>query len=223
MTQVNGWVIFLLVIALVIILLLCPVVIKVDFKESFKVQLRYLFIFYTVYPQKEKKQNKKEKNTETKPQKTETKKEEQQTVSDIRRIIKKEGISGFFEVLGDIGRIVLKLPVYIQKKLKISKLYLDISVSSDNAADTAVNYGKVCAVAYPALSVITGIFKYRSLSVSIYPDFDKKETEIFLHTVLKMSLLSIIIFAIKALLTFVKSMKILKDRANTNLNKHHKL
>ena len=65
----------------------------------------------------------------------------------------------------------------IFRHIKFRQLNIDITVASDNAADTAINYGRLCAGVYPALSVILNVIKYDDYKVNIRPDFDKSELE----------------------------------------------
>ena len=61
----------------------------------------------------------------------------------------------------------------------VKKLSLSISVVGDDAADTAIKYGKYCAVVYPAVGTIVRVVKCKGYGVDINPNFSKKaETEI---------------------------------------------
>ena len=56
---------------------------------------------------------------------------------------------------------------------------LSISVAGDDAADTAIKYGKYCAVVYPAVGTIVRVVKCKGYGVDINPNFSEKaETEI---------------------------------------------
>lgn len=61
----------------------------------------------------------------------------------------------------------------------VKKLSLSISVAGDDAADTAIKYGKYCAVVYPAVGTIVRVVKWKGYGVDINPNFSEKaETEI---------------------------------------------
>lgn len=61
----------------------------------------------------------------------------------------------------------------------IKKFSLSISVAGDDAADTAIKYGKYCAVVYPAVGTIVRVVKCKGYGVDINPNFSEKaETEI---------------------------------------------
>ena len=61
----------------------------------------------------------------------------------------------------------------------VKKLSLSISVAGDDAADTAIKYGKYCAVVYPAVGTIVRVVKCKGYGVDINPNFSEKaETEI---------------------------------------------
>ena len=61
----------------------------------------------------------------------------------------------------------------------VKKFSLSISVAGDDAADTAIKYGKYCAVVYPAVGTIVRVVKCKGYGVDINPNFSEKaETEI---------------------------------------------
>ena len=65
------------------------------------------------------------------------------------------------------------------RHILVKKLSLSISVAGDDAADTAIKYGKYCAVVYPAVGTILRVVKCKGYGVDINPNFSEKaETEI---------------------------------------------
>lgn len=57
----------------------------------------------------------------------------------------------------------------------VKKLSLSISVAGDDAADTAIKYGKYCAVVYPAVGTIVRVVKCKGYGVDINPNFSEKQ------------------------------------------------
>ena len=60
--------------------------------------------------------------------------------------------------------------------LVIDRLYLDLLVASEDAAATATDYGKACAILYPALSLVKGRVKVRKSRLNIAPDFLREKS-----------------------------------------------
>lgn len=54
---------------------------------------------------------------------------------------------------------------------------LSISVAGDDAADTAIKYGKYCAVVYPAVGTIVRVVKCKGYGVDINPNFSEKQKQ----------------------------------------------
>ena len=48
---------------------------------------------------------------------------------------------------------------------------IDIKVAGDDAGDSAVKYGRVCAVLFPALKLITDVVRVDRYEVNVNPDF----------------------------------------------------
>ena len=61
----------------------------------------------------------------------------------------------------------------------IHKLDVGIALNSGDAASTAVTYGKLCSVVYPAVNIIVAATVCKDYNVTIEPVFDsEKETEV---------------------------------------------
>ncbi len=93
------------------------------------------------------------------------------------------GFEGTIEILQYFAS---KTKVMVSKVLKhiiIKELFVDFTVAGDDAADTAINYGKTCAAVFPALGTICTNMKVREYDVDINPDFLAKKSTGDLHTV----------------------------------------
>lgn len=150
-----------LVLLLAAILLPSKVKVRIGYIENrFILSFSLLCFKYTVSPEKEKKAKKKKKKKE--PEKTEKKKKEgffSHQTSDF-------GVYDYIELI----KIVLEKFV---AKIYFEKLDVDITVSSDDAAQTALNFGRLNAAVYPLAGLINGHKKIKSLHIGITPDFTK--------------------------------------------------
>ncbi len=87
---------------------------------------------------------------------------------------KKQGLA---VSVGDILRIVGNTLTEIKGLLRhitVKKLTLNIKCTGEDAADAAINYGKVCAVVYPFLTLVHTTFKVkkRGEKVNLLCDYD---------------------------------------------------
>lgn len=149
-----------LVVAVVAVLLPSKVKVRIGYIENeFVLSFKLLFFKYTVSPEKRKKKKKAEAK---KPEKTEKKKKggffKSQT-SDF-------GVYDYIELI----KIILEKFV---AKIYFEKLDVDITVASDDAAQTALNFGRLNAAIYPLVGLINGHKKIKSLHIGITPDFTK--------------------------------------------------
>ena len=94
----------------------------------------------------------------------------------------------------------------------IKKLSLSISVAGDDAADTAIKYGKYCAVVYPAVGTIVRAVKCKGYGVDINPNFSEKaETEINFDFVARVFVFRLVALAVKH---GIKGLKLLAEVKN---------
>ena len=85
--------------------------------------------------------------------------------------------------------------------IKIRKFVFDLSIATDDAAKTAIEYGEVCCVVYPIISFIEANtnFKLKTNNINIRPDFDSKDSKFKVSVLVKAKLI-ICLIAIAALL-----------------------
>lgn len=117
---------------------------------------------------------------------------------------KKGRLEAIITAFKRIAELVSGLLKPIFQSLRIRTLNIDIAAASDNAADTAVNYGKLCAGIYPALAVILNVVKYDDYNINIRPDFNKTEMEADIAAEVSLIPWAAVIGAVKALVGFVK-------------------
>ena len=132
-------------------------------------------------PKEEKKEKKpeKEKLKEEKPKekKPEEKKKKQSYLSKLKE---KKGLSGLVSLFVSVAKIAVGALKGIFSHIVLKKFEVGIALSGEDAASTAVTYGKLCSVIYPAINVITSVMVCKDYHVTIEPVFDiDKDTEVF--------------------------------------------
>ncbi len=202
----------LLIIALVLwILLSTNLEFYIYFKDSFVIQCRYLiFKFNIVAPQKKN-------NDNIKPQEcAQNKKDDKQNVllSKSKEIHKAEGLSGFLKILKDFTIIAKNTIAYLIKHIKVKKLDLDIKVSQEDSAQTAIKYGQACSIVYPAISLLFKSKIYKPYKIKISPDFNEKKSSVLFHTRFKIRIIYILKCGIIAFFKFIKTFISLKKINN---------
>lgn len=183
-------------------LLVCPVIIRASFEDELFMKARYLFLSYTIVPQKEK-QPKKAKKKEAE-QKEEPKSD---TKSKIKEIFDQKGLGGFLSLMKEITDLAAGSAKRLFQHLVISNISANLVIGTDDAAQTALNYSYACMAVYPAFSAIVANCKCKKYSAQVVPDFDKKESEIKFSVKATIKLFFIISAALSALFQFLKVMK----------------
>jgi hypothetical protein len=98
----------------------------------------------------------------------------------FKKILKHLGFKGtidflFSEEVGFFPRLK-----YVLKKLIVNRFKLNISVSSDDAAQTALLYGGVCSVLYPVVAFLETFITFKEDDMRILCNYEKEESEFHL-------------------------------------------
>ena len=155
-----------LVILVIAALLPAKVKVRIGYLENeFILSFKLLFFRYTVAPEKAKKKKKAKKSEKKTPEKPEKEKKE----GFFKHQTSEFGVYDYIELI----KIVLEKFV---AKIYFEKLEVDITVASDDAAQTAQNFGRLNAAIYPLAGLINGHKRIKSLHIGITPDFTKSNS-----------------------------------------------
>ena len=69
----------------------------------------------------------------------------------------------------------------IQKRFTIKEISIGFTVTGEDAADTAIKYGQVASVIFPAMSFLTRNMKVRKYDIELTPDFLATKQKASLH------------------------------------------
>lgn len=182
------------IIVFILLLLFLPISVFLSVKDDFKVIVRFsgIKVFDSSKPKKEK----------TKPQDTENEtqkeqKKENKLVNTFKNKKEESGIVGAIKYFGGIAKIILGKLVWFLKKLKFDHIRLNLSVSSEDAADTAIMYGTICTALYPVLSLITSNASVKYKEINISADFNKTAIILDLSFCVKLRLIYALVALIK--------------------------
>lgn len=151
-----------LVILAVAALLPAKIKVRIGYiEEEFILSFKLLFFVFTVSPENKKKKKKKAKKKEKEKKERPAKKEKdnffRSHTSDF----------GVFDYIELIGIVIEKLVA----KIYFDKLEAEIRVAGDDAAQTALNFGRLNAAIYPIAGLINGHKRIKKLHIGITPDF----------------------------------------------------
>lgn len=204
----SGWFIFGGVVLLLVLLFTRSAVVTAEYDEE-KLDIKIKYLFLTLYPRKPKRKKspkiKKRKSPEEKPTDEpdgaesgeppeESAKQEPAGGEKTKRARKekapkkKKGKKFDFDLAQIIDYVRSASPPVkrLFKKIRVSDLYIDYVVATDDAAKTAIKYGTVCAALYPAVEWLTTYFTVRVRRVHVEADFSKETDDIFAYCKIKL-------------------------------------
>lgn len=128
------------------------------------------------------------------------------------KIYKEKGFINTVKYFADISGIILKRVLKLLKRFKFKKFKLNLTVASDDAANTAIEYGAVCSAVYPVIALLETQISLKSKKVSINADFDKTKPEFDFSVSITAKLINFIIAFIAVIFEFLKLQR--KEREN---------
>ena len=179
--------IILAVIALIVILFSIKVSVTAVYDETFTLDIKWFFIKLRIYPEDEEKKAKKEaKKAEKEQKKKNSKKEKPKKEKTEESASPKSNIfkdfynnQGFAATVNLIRTAAAQLGGFLKgvyRAFVIENLTVLLRVSAgDDAAQTAIKYGKVCSAVYPAMGFICSNMKVKQYDVNVVPDFISAE------------------------------------------------
>lgn len=202
--------------ALVLLLPLFPVFVRVTFEEDLWVRVYLLGLPIVRFSPK---------TDETAPppepaaDKPGTKPQKIGILTDLSRSLKEDGVKAVVHHITELARIAGGVLRRVFKALTVDRLILDLTVASGDAADTAQNCGKVCAVLYPALSALQLGLRIRHRAVTVTPDFlaekGRMQADVTIHAV-PYRVLFAALLALPAFLKWRKTLKPIQEEEQVN-------
>ncbi len=170
--------IFLGIIAFFVIILSVKITVSAEFFEEFKLSAGWGFVKFQILPAKKSDKPKKEKKPKEK------KKEEPEPEPDVQEqpqekkenifvtFYNNQGFDGVVQLINNAASDIGKMLSSFKKHIVIRELYLYMTITGGcDAAETAIEYGKMCQKIFPAMSFICSNLPVRKYDVEIEPDF----------------------------------------------------
>ena len=196
--------ILLLILILLFLVCLVRVRISVTYHEDIRVILKVLIFDFQLLPKKEKPKKEKPKKKEDKKEKKKEPREQEKKVKEkkpnyLAKLKEKKGLSGLISLFKELAKIAGGTLKGLFKHIVIKKLDVGIALNAGDAASTAIQYGQLCSVVYPAVNVITAITVCKDYNVTLEPIFDDdRETEYYADVYAYIRVGFILWYALKA-------------------------
>ncbi len=169
--------------------------VTVDYDEETTVLLKWLFVKLQLLPAKEKKpkkeKKKKEKTEKEKPkdEKVPAPKEKKENI--IKRFYNNKGLSGLVDLLGSAVKALNGMFGRVFKAFIFDELYVSVTVGTGDSAETAIKYGKTCAVVFPLMGYIVSNMRAKKYNCEVTPDFIHGENSARAHATISVRPISI--------------------------------
>lgn len=192
---------FLWIISVILLLLLAIIFAPVRFDFSFDGQVFYKLCVYGIAIYK--------KNQKTSPKKQsvksdETKKPQEKKSGFFKKLKDERGFSGTVSFCMSLLSMIIKKVAFFVRRLKFKRFCLDIIVSSDDAAKTAIEYGTVCTAVYPVLSLLTSTARFKLKNINVSTDFDATSPICRLSFSVGTSVITALVVAVSTLVEYNK-------------------
>lgn len=211
-----------------IALLSIPVVFDMEYIDTFKLRISWLFIKVNVLPkdetkEKKPKKEKKKKDEEEEDNERKVEKETEKKENPIKVFYEDQGVSGMVRFVNNCASYLGKFTKGFLKSIYIRKLDLRMWVTEGDAAQTAIKYGKFCQMIYPPLGFICSSCHVRNCNVNIVADYcgdkTKGEFETRVALIPRSVINAGIAFLFRLVAEFVKTLLIYSKAKNKNKSK----
>ncbi len=186
-----GWIIAGAVILVLVVILMIPVYVGIEYKGELTVRISYLFVKIKVFPLKDKskgKDKKKKKKSAEKEDKEKGKKKKQSII----------------DVLKIITDIIRSIEGKLKKVIIISDIKVFMEVVGDDACDTALSYGKASAGINTALAVLKNLIIVKRSRVSVFPNFTGEENKTYVLVKFRVIPAAAAIAVIRIIVSYMK-------------------
>ncbi len=216
------------IIAFFVVILSIRITVNGEFFDEFKLSVKWLFIKFNILPVKKSNKPKKEKTPKKEKEKPQEEPTEEVPKEKGENVLKKfynnQGFDGVVELIRNTANSLDKLVHSLKKHIVFRELYLWMTVTGNcDAAETALNYGKICQMVFPSMSFICSNLTVKKYDVEIEPDFlGYKNTAQFAFSVSIRPIFlinAVIVLAVRLVFKVVLKFLIgIKDKSKNNEN-----
>lgn len=190
-----------IVLGLLILLCFLPLTVDLAFCDELILKIRYsgITLFDSEKKVKPKKVKKKKRGFKSKTGDGAPKKE-----NFFKKTYRQKGLLGTVRYFSEILILLFKKLWWVVKHFKFRKFKLDLSVATNDAADTAIQYGKICGAVYPVISFLETNVDFKAKVINVSADFDKTKPEFKISTSVTTRIFFWLVAAVGVFFEFIK-------------------
>ncbi len=202
-----GFYILIAIFLFFIMVLFSSLTILVEFKEELNITIRCFFFKYRIYPENRininKKKNIKKKNNLV----------NKNFFNSVNNTIKNNGLDGFIEILQAFHNLILRLFKKFFSHVVVNTLNVNIIISEEDAATTAVYYGCLCSILIPFVEFIVENNNCKRKKIAIKPKFNSNnKTRIRFKIRIHIKFIYLLLNLKLALMEYIKINKRIKNK-----------
>ena len=202
------------ILILFVIILFSPAYLEGAYsKDLTYLKAGWLFVKYDIYPVDEEKKKKRKLKAIKKQKKKEIKDAKAVRKGKIPKEKKKKHLFGglapmeFLELMATIVAGMGKSAVTILRRTTFKDFNLDVSVGGEDAAVTAITYGKICSFTYPALGLLHANSKMKNPKVNIFADYQKENVDVNFSSTAKIPLIMLVVSLLWIVPSLIKNIR----------------
>ncbi len=181
------YIILAFLLALTVVLFL-PLGVDLQFKDQFLYKVKFVGIILYPRPNKSKIEPKEDKSD---------KKTQDNADSFFENLRKKIGFVGALkEIFGFFADCFVPFKRFLNF-VKFKNVNFNLSVAGSDSAMTAIEYGAVCSVVYPVLSLFKSLANVKYKKIDIKSDFEGKKSVFSFSLKLRVPLVFVLIFGFR--------------------------
>lgn len=204
----------LLILAIIsaLIALACFLPIKFDiclYSGGQRIYLKYgIFRFRLI--KGEKKHKKKKKRVSKVSHKESKQSQHAATPKKKNKSHNKRSLAESLQLIIDFLSPLPKTISYLQRGIQIKKLELYLSIAAEDAAQTAIDYGRYCAGISTFLPAVRNIFPLGVKAIKIVPNFHMKQTRYYIRFLVSVRFYRVFVSALRYSMSILKRLVIKK-------------
>lgn len=153
--------------ALVLLLLCLPVFFSFTYDgEQPRARIRVCGIPKTLLPARDKPEKKKKKKATEKPEEP-----KESRLARLTKEWKQDGLGSLLSAYTELARLAVGTLGKLLRVPILRRVQVHVTVAKEDPDQTALLYGKVCGVLYPARTVLQYAMRIRRAQVAVQPDF----------------------------------------------------
>lgn len=157
-----------LIVLLLLLVLFVPVWARVTYDGELRVRVRVLGVPITLLPSEDETE---ETPSPDKPTKKAKPSKVKQLRDEVSRSFKEDGVAATLAYLTRLAKLAGQAIGRVLHCITVDRLNFELIVADGDADKTAIRYGQVCGVLYPAFTTLSGVIKVRKRALRIEPNF----------------------------------------------------